>query len=913
MAINVDPVTIGRELQRRKHAGRFEAAEQHIPVEAFVSEDFHIMVLKNGDLLAFWETEGIDPVCLSEEEIKEHTRILTMALNEADPRIAIHQYYIKDRAASERKEKVYADPIVNAIDGARSEEIGRMTFFSTRVVYAFEFKTSFSGGQSKIASLGPILVGGIKGLMDAKSRKKFMENLSEALGGERAVVVNERRFLEEVGEFRSAMLALTAKMEMLSLGGDVDASLAEAIGATRLEMVPLKGFDAFKVLHRLWNWDTTARANPFLPGPGDEVAPWIPQVNLDCRKFDTIWSGDRPVRMYNLRGLRDPVAYDATSTIRSLPCEMVVHTRFALMGTDQSSKFVADRIAKARNLGGFVKGDPMKVKRIEDMKVALKESVRGKPFGKWSCQIALSEDTLERLNDMARRFEGVCAGRGIVVRREELSKDFTFYAMFPGNHQYEYVTRVLQSKTAVAVLMPYRQSEGRGATPPRDSPFPEALCSINTYEPTTQRAGLPVNWWLSVGNIAHFAIIGKTGGGKSFLTNFIISNYGRYAGTADSPVGLKRWVIDKGHSYKSLCALNNGAYINVADPETTAKMNPWDLPPDELRSQIPNLVKLLGLMMAASATSKVELSEQEAAALSEAMRNMARHLDSTYASGEFGSLELLNGFLHGSSKVQERLKDWLPGGIYDRIFPSERDGMNQADFTVFNFEQQYVPDSILGPVFYYIISRINMTVESDEFSAWRKLCFVDETAAFITPQVGNWKSEAVTSEIRNFIRIAFKTWRKKNGVMGLASQEASDFRGDSEFWQTFKGQVPTKIFLTQKDLGDALVHPRDGLGVPMHLAEELQRLPRGAFLCDAGGMRRFLVLNPDPTSYAIYTTDPVESTFRSWWLQTHPYSEEYTPFQSFVDIGGHILAAKRSGAKEAHFRQIQREHEGSLR
>jgi len=908
--VDIHPDKVHGELRRRTAQGRIEAGHTHVPVESFVSDDYHIMVLRTGDLLAFYETEGIDPVCLSEDEIIKHANTLTQAYNEMDSRLCVHTYFIKDRAYPSKEELEYVDPIVSAIDGARTEALKGQKYFGTRIVYGFEWKSSFSGGQSRLASVMPLLLKGMKGALNAEARSAFAKDLRMVLGGEQSVRVAERKLIEEIAEFQSAMAALVSKMEQLSLGSDVDASLAEAVGATRLEFIPLKGFEAFKVLHRLWNWDEFTRDHPFLPGPSEEIAPWVVQSNLDFRMPSTFYSGEKPIRIYSVRGFRDPVEWDVLSHIRSIPTEMVIHTRFALMGTDQSSAFVAKRIGKAHNLGGFSKGDPLKVKRIEDMKLALKESVRGKPFGRWACQIAIASDDREHVEDVARRLEGICAGRGIGLRREELSKDYTFYAMIPGNTHYEFMTRMVQSMMSASVQMPYRQSEGRGTTPPRDSPFPEALCSINTYDPATQKPGLPVNWWLSVGNLAHFALIGKSGGGKSFLVCSIASNFGRYAGTKEAPVGLKRWIIDKGHSYRSLCSLLNGSYINVADPDTKAVMNPFDLPPEELKREIPNLVKLLGLMMAASSTVKVELGESDASALSEGLRGMVRHLEATYEFGEFGSIELLNTFLHGVPRLQDRLKDWLESGIYAHIFPAERDGMGQADTTVFNFEAQFVPDNILGPVFFYILNRINMAVESEELKDWRKFCFIDETAAFITPKRGDWKSELVTSEIRAFIRIAFKTWRKKNGTLGLASQEASDFQGDPEFWQTFRGQVPTKMFLAQKDCGDALTHPREGLGIPMHLVDIIQRLPRGAFLIDSGGMRRYLMLIADPTSYAIYTTDPVESNFRSWWLSTHPYSGDYAPLHAFEDIGKHIAAAKKSGAPEAYYRHIQRQFEG---
>jgi hypothetical protein len=372
-----------------------------------------------------------------------------------------------------------------------------MDFFSTRLIYCLEWKTSFSGSQTKVAAMIPLLKKFVKGIGNSKTRAEAWDQLMEAMGGENAKMVAENRLLDEITDFRGAMDALVARFERLSLGGDLDASLAEAIGATRLEFSRLVGTEAFRVLHRLWNWTPHTRQNLVYPARPDRLNHWVAMDNLDMRDPNVVWSGDVALRLYSVRGFRDPVDWDVLRHVRALPCEMAIHTRFARMGVDESSSYVSGRISKAHNWGGFVAHDPLRVKRIQDMKVALAESVRGKPFGYWSCQIALAGETRADAMDIGKRFEATCAGAGIIYRREEFSKDYAFYAMLPGNSLYEYCTRVVQTSMAVGVMMPYRQSEGRGVQPPRDCPFPEALCSINAFNPETKQAGLPVNWYMS--------------------------------------------------------------------------------------------------------------------------------------------------------------------------------------------------------------------------------------------------------------------------------------------------------------------------------------------------------------------------------------------------------------------------------
>jgi hypothetical protein len=202
----------------------------------------------------------------------------------------------------------------------------------------------------------------------------------------------------------------------------------------------------------------------------------------------------------------------------------------------------------------------------------------------------------------------------------------------------------------------------------------------------------------------------------------------------------------------------------------------------------------------------------------------------------------------------------------------------------------------MGPIFFYLLHRIKSTVESDDFRDWMKLAFIDEAAVFLTPKIGDWKSERITMELRAFIREAWKTWRKHYGSMGLATQEPGDFNleTDTIFWASFRAAVPTRIFLKQKT-SDNLTDKKKGLGIPEHLAARFSEFDKGVFLVDQAGMKRILKLDVDPTSYAIYTTDPVESAFRSRFLGSRQFTDDYTPFRAFDDLGKIIKAAKSSG------------------
>lgn len=895
---------LGVVKEKRERISRVVDATKRIPVVGFASEDYHVLLLDDGTMLAIWETEGLDSSCLSETEIQDHHELGTVALNEMDPRICIHQYFLKDRAAYQSKKGHYRDGVINAIDQAREVFLKDKDYFSTRILYALEFKSSFVAKNDRMTLVRAMLADGVKGLWNKDARVAFGRRLALLRGEKAALNVGEKQLLQELDEFRLAGESLIVKVEKIMLASSINPAVTEGIGPAKVAFDKVTGMDAFRFLARLWNWDPEAlealESLDCLPTPM-YLAPAIAKEQLDFGHRSFVYSGRAPLRLFTVRKLRDNLEEDQLRHIRNVSAPMLIHTRFAKMDIDASSALLQSRINKASHLGGFVKGDPLKKKRMEELEVAKEESVRGRPFGDYSCTVVIGGGTEDEVIDSCRQLERVCSGIGVTLRREEMSKDQTFYSLMPGNHLYEYVTLKGQSAMAAALFMPYRMPEGWASKPPKRSIFPEPLCNLNAYT-LEQKTLFPVNFWVNVEDLAHFSIIGQSGGGKSFLTNFFLTNWGRYQGTQEHPKGLKRWIIDKGDSYRSLSDLMKGAYVDVASDKGPI-MNPFDQPPEVLRVRAGQLAGLCTTLITAGSAGS-EVSHQDIRALERAVIEMADDIAMTQR--KHGSLALLaDPHLNSNPNLKQALSPWLPGGPYAHIFPEGPDGFVGSDFVVYNFNAEKVPEAVIGPVFFYLMMKIQGVVESSEFKGWNKLLFIDEAAFFFTPKSKqDVQSGRITAELRSFYRVGIKNWRKFGGAIGVATQEPSDFTFDPEFWETFRGGVPTKIYIKQ-DVTTALTDSTTGLGIPIHLAEALKTLDKGVFLVDQRGMRRFLQLLVDPVSYAVYTTDPIEGDFRARWLKAHPFGPDYTEFEAFQDIGKHIATAGRSSNAVEYLQQVK--------
>lgn len=904
--VPVDPRAKGIAFALATRVARSAAIHRMIPIAGFCTEDFHVVMTTRGDLVGLWETPGIDSSCLSTQQVEDHHRQITLAINESDRRLMIHQYFVKDRVPYDGAVAVeYRDEVVNGVEGAQHEALKGQEFFSTRIVYALEWNTPFVVAGTWLQKLKP-MVGDLFLSFKADARERLKNRISFLLGmDDPAVEAGEKDLLLEIQEFLDAADGFFSRLNRIKLGESIDAAAAEGVGAASLEFQKLRGVDAYDFYSRLWNWDGIPA--PYLPSV-NHLAHYIGSKNeIDFGRYaDVVMSGDNPVALYTVRSLRDPVEFDVFRHFRNIPAEMVIHTRYMPMGVDASSKFLADKLTTAHRMGGWTKGDPLRKQRLEELDKAMHASVRGEPFGFWSASLMLGGDNLEDLRIKRRSLELAAYSSGVVLRRETMNLDFTWLSFWPNNHTFEYHRLAGQSSLAAGALMPYRMPEGYGKKPPSGQVFSEPLFTLNSWTPEG-KTGAPTRVWIGVQDLNHFFVTGRSGSGKSFLINDVMANWGRYAGTKANPVGLKRWIIDRGHSYLPLCEVMGGAYLNVGDPASPAAMNPLDLTPDEIRRDMDKLIPFICTLMAASATAKVEFTEVETLAIGRALGEMATDMPRL---GRRGSLPFFAQALKGNNALYERLRPWIPseggggGGELAHIFPDKDDGFANNDFVVFNFSDEFVGPSSEGPIMAYILMKLDRYVMNPKNAAVHKLLFIDELAIFITPKPDDWKSSFITGTLRNTIRKALKEWRKAAGAIGMATQEPKDLLFDQALFETVRGGAPTRIYLPQ-DPSKALMDPEQGFGLDKHLAESLRDLGKGVFLMEQRGMRRYLQLKPDPTSYAIFTTDPAERVFRKRYLEAHPITEDNPPLKVFAEIGRHIQDARSSGNKVRYLTEFQ--------
>src|SRR5438105_2117532 len=101
-------------------------------------------------------------------------------------------------------------------------------------------------------------------------------------------------------------------------------------------------------------------------------------------------------------------------------------------------------------------------------------------------------------------------------------------------------------------------------------------------------------------DVAHTMVLGRTGAGKSFLLNFLVSNLQKYDPWT--------FIFDLGGSFESLTELFGGSYIKVGIHSPDLKINPFSLPPT--KENLDFLALFLKVLLQGQAPPELNPSEE---------------------------------------------------------------------------------------------------------------------------------------------------------------------------------------------------------------------------------------------------------------------------------------------------------------
>src|SRR5258708_30420378 len=262
---------------------------------------------------------------------------------------------------------------------------------------------------------------------------------------------------------------------------------------------------------------------------------------------------------------------------------------------------------------------------------------------------------------------------------------------------------------------------------------------------------------------AHSVILGRSGAGKSFLINFLVTNLQKY-----DPY---TFIFDLGGSFESLTRLFEGTYVKVGLQTAGFKINPFCMPKTK-----PNLdfLALFVKILAEGSGSNTLSTEEE--------QELYQQIENLYAvDPELRTLGVLANTLPRGLSL--KLQKWTTGGQFGFLFDNAEDTVSFSRFQCFDFQGMEQYPQILEPLLFYILHRAHYAITNREITHIFKAFFIDEAWTFFR-----------NPRIKGYIVEALKTWRKQNAPMILSTQSLDELRS-SDIVNVIIATSPTKIFL----------------------------------------------------------------------------------------------------------------------
>ncbi len=399
-------------------------------------------------------------------------------------------------------------------------------------------------------------------------------------------------------------------------------------------------------------------------------------------------------------------------------------------------------------------------------------------FGDHHLSLLIREVEPALLDGAVASASAALADIGAIAVREDVNLEPAFWGQFPGNEDYLVRRALISTSNAAGFFSLHGFPSGRidgnhwgGAT--------------TVFETTS---ATPYFFNFHQGDLGNFTVIGPSGSGKTVVLNFL---------TAQSQKFSPRTVFfDKDRGAELFLRGIGGHYARLAPGEPTG-FNPLQMPDTPINRAF--LCDWLGrLLEAKGAEESARIASSVAACLSHEPR--------------LRQLRYFRELLGGSRRPEAgdlaaRLDPWINNGEHSWLFDNARDELD-LDARVLGFDMTSLLDSpkLRTPTMMYLFHRVDERLDGNP-----AMILIDE----------GWKAlddPIFAQRIRDWL----KTLRKRNALVGFATQSARDAL-DSAISSAIVEQTATMIFTP-----NAKAREEDycgGFGLTPHELELIRALP----------------------------------------------------------------------------------------
>ena len=512
--------------------------------------------------------------------------------------------------------------------------------------------------------------------------------------------------------------------------------------------------------------------------PYGDLGHYIPKRRVsfgqDCVELGP--TGQLPRRFAALVSIKDypgatfPGMFDE---LYRLPFELHVTQSFAIVERGQALGQMNLALRRMKS------AEDEAISLRDELSVAKDEVAAGRAgFGEHHTTIAIHSENLASLEDHVAEVIALLADLGINAVREDIGLETAFWAQFPGNFRY-IARRGLVSTTNFAGLaslhnFPVGKAQGNH--------WGDA---VTLFETT---AAGPYFFNFHQQDLGNFTVIGPSGSGKTVVLNFLLAQARRF----DPRIIF----FDKDRGAELFIRAIGGQYDRLR-PGTGSGLNPLQL--DDTPASRQFLSDWLHLLAGKAHPGDDDLI-RDAIETNFSQPQSKRRLRFL--------VELFRGGARPSADdLYSRLKPWWGDGDHAWLFDNAKDQTDLSAATV-GFDMTAILDDPVArtPAMFYFFHRVEQRLDGTP-----SLIVIDE----------GWK--ALDDEV--FVR-RIKDWektiRKRNGVVGFATQSAQDAL-ESKISSAIIEQAATQIFMINpKARAEDYIN---GFGLSHHEYELVRTLP----------------------------------------------------------------------------------------
>jgi type IV secretion system protein VirB4 len=402
-------------------------------------------------------------------------------------------------------------------------------------------------------------------------------------------------------------------------------------------------------------------------------------------------------------------------------------------------------------------------------------------FGEHHMTIAIRGGAPGLVDDGVAEVQAALADLGIVAVREDIALEPAFWAQFPANFKYIARRGLVSTSNFAGLASCHNFALGR----PSGNHWGEAVTLLETT------AAGPYFFNFHQGDLGNFTVIGPSGSGKTVVLNFLLAQARKFR--------PRIVFFDKDRGAELFIRAIGGRY-DLLRPGVPSGLNPLQLPDTPVNRQF--AIEWLSVLAGGIDEEELALVKQ---AVDANFDQPTKHQRLRYI------VELFRGAHRPHAKdLWARLRPWWGDGERAWLFDNERDRTDlTAEAVGFDMTQILDDPTVRTPAMMYLFHRVEERLDGSP-----AILVVDE----------GWKAlddEVFVTRIKDWE----KTIRKRNGIVGFATQSAQDAL-ESRIASAVIEQSATQIFMANpKARATDYV---EGFGLTEHELDLVRTLPDSA-------------------------------------------------------------------------------------